>query len=301
MSLILENAILAADDGLVQSGNKIWFHFEKYSWDLSRSLENQVFGELRRNIEARLEKGLPNPSKAKDLHGTYHLGISPHIYSYYHLLTDLLTHLIDAPKHPVLVPKFMPFSFVNFLTEIGFKVKVLPPEIFCVEKLFVPKIGERDWNKNKIKKIQKFIGKIIPKNFSSTSNNSKLQKKIYVSRKLTKKRHLSNETEFLPILKKYNFCKVYLERLKIQDQIKLFRSASHVIAPHGAGLTNVLFAPCNIKILEIRPVLSSGQFCFENLFSFGWPNYEIIIPPQIGKFFLPIDSLEEILVRWDSK
>ena len=111
---------------------------------------------------------------------------------------------------------------------------------------------------------------------------------------------MSNEEEFLPILKKFDFKKVFLEKMNIKDQVKLFRTISHIIAPHGAGLTNVLFASRKIKILEIRPVLSSGKFCFENLFSLGWPNYEIIVPPQTGKFFLPIKELEEILLRWRS-
>jgi len=35
MPLILEDALLSAADGLVQSGSKIWFHFQKYPWDLA--------------------------------------------------------------------------------------------------------------------------------------------------------------------------------------------------------------------------------------------------------------------------
>jgi len=234
------------------------------------------------------------------LKGTYHLGISPHIYSYYHFITDLLAHLIEAPKYPILVPKFMPISFIDFLTEIGFELKILEPEIFRVEKLYVPKIIYPDWNKKKVHNVKNFFEKIFPTQFSSKITNSASQKKIYVSRKLAIKRHLSNEEEFLPILKKHNFHKVFLEHLSIPEQVKLFRSSSHIIAPHGAGLTNILFAHAGVKILEIRPLLTSGQFCFENLFSLGWPNSEYIVPPQIGKFILPIDSLEEVLDRWQN-
>ena len=89
-----------------------------------------------------------------------------------------------------------------------------------------------------------------------------------------------------------------MEKLSIDEQVELFRTASHVIGAHGAGLTNVLFAPSNLKILEIRPVFSSGQFCFEKLFSLGWCKYEVIVPPQIGRFILPTNLLEEILDLW---
>ncbi|MDG1486875.1 MAG: glycosyltransferase family 61 protein, partial [SAR324 cluster bacterium] len=95
--------------------------------------------------------------------------------------------------------------------------------------------------------------------------------------------------------------KIYLEQLSIREQVQLFRSASHVIAAHGAGLTNVIFAPAAVKILEIRPLRTSGKFCFEKLFSLGWPNYEFLVPPKSGKFFLPVAELEKVLQRWQNE
>ena len=301
MSLILENALLSAADGLVQSRNRIWFHFQKYPWHLSNSEQNPGIGEHRRYIEARLLQGLADPENARVLNGTYHLGISPHIYSYYHLLTDLLSHLIDAPRFPVLVPEFMPVSFIEFLNDAGFEVQVLAPDIFHVEKLIIPEMETPDWNTEKVNKIQSFFKKYFHQNNSRNSRNSKSLKRIYISRKLAVKRHLTNEEEFLPLLKKYNFRKVFLEEMSILEQVELFRNASHVIAAHGAGLTNVLFAPADVNILEIRPLRSSGQFCFEKLFSLGWQNSEFLTPPKSGNFFLPLAELEEVLLRWQSE
>ena len=301
MALSLENVLLSAADGLVQSGDQIWFHFDKYPWHLSKPDRNPNIGEHQHRIETRISKGLPDPLGAKPLYGTYYLGISPHIYSYYHLITDLLVNLIGVKKYPILVPKFMPISYINFLRNIGFQVKILPPKIFFIEKLLIPKTNKPDWNKTKVKKIQYFFDYLLYQSIPQISQEFEYNKKIYVSRELAIKRHLSNESEFLPILKKYNFTKIFLERLSIPDQIKLFSKVSHVIAPHGAGLINVLFASTQIKILEIRPLLTSGQFCFENLFSLGWPNYDFIVPPQTGKFYLPVDQLEKILIRWDNQ
>ena len=298
MQLILENALLSANDGLVQSRNQIWFHFQKFPWHLSNPLKNPVTGEHRRHIEARLSRGLADPVNARVLNGTYHLGISPHIYSYYHLLTDLLPHLIDAPKYPVLVPEFMPVGYRDFLREAGFEVQVLGAGIFQIEKLIIPDMNTPDWNIAKIKKIRTFVDNLYPQLSYDKSN---IKKKIYVSRKLAVKRHLSNEQEFLGLLKKHKFRKVYLEKLSVREQVELFRSASHVIAAHGAGLTNVLFAPADVKILEIRPLRTSGQFCFENLFSLGWSNNEFFVPPKSGNFFLPLDALERVLLRWQNE
>ena len=301
MPLILENAFLCGADGLVQSGDQIWFHFQKYPWDLSCQEKNPGAGKHRRIIESRLRKGLPDPSDASLLSGTYHSGISPHIYSYYHLLTDLLPYLIDAPRNPVLVPEFMPQSFIEFLKQVQFEVKILPQGTVQVELLYIPEMDLPEWNSEKVKKIQTFIEKLLPRNSHAGSTDSIPVNRIYVSRKLAVRRHLSNEYEFLPLLKKHKFRKVYLEQFSIREQVELFRKASHVIAAHGAGLTNVLFAPADVRILEIRPELSSGQFCFEKLFSLGWPNSEVLVSPVKGKFELPPEMLNEVLERWSSE
>ena len=301
MPLILKEALLSAADGLVQSGSKIWFHFQKYPWDLTCPELNPCVGEHRRNIEHRLTKGLPDPKLASVLSGTYHLGISPHIYSYYHLLTDLLPHLITYKKYPVLVPEFMPTQFIDFITKAEFEVQVLSPSIFIVEQLIIPEINFPNWNSKKVKLIQGFFERFVPLKYMPNSQSSNSKKRIYVSRKLAVRRHLSNEDELLPLLKKHKFRKIYLEKLSVSEQVQLFRSASHVIAVHGAGLTNIVFAPSEVKILEIRPVLTSGNFCFENLFSLGWPRCEFLVPPRSGKLALPLELLDEVLTRWQDE
>ncbi len=299
MSLIVDNAFLLGADGLIQSGDQIWFHFQKYPWNLSCQKKNPGYGMHRRIIESRIRKGLPDPSNASLLQGTYHLGISPHIYSYYHLITDLLPHLIDTPKNPVLVPQFIPQSFIEFLKKAKFEVRILREGTVLVERLYVPEMAIPEWNFEKVNKVQTFFENLLPKNSHTSSTYSKPINRIYVSRKLVGKRHLSNEDEFLPLLKKYKFRKVYLEQMSIIEQVELFRTASHIIAAHGAGLTNVLFAPANSRILEIRPEISSGQFCFEKLFSLGWPNSEFLVSPYKGKFEIPPEMLKEVIERWN--
>ena len=248
-----------------------------------------------------VSEGLPDTSDASFLSGKYHSGISPHIYSYYHLLTDLLPHLIDKPRNPVLVPEFMPQSFLDFLKQAQFEIKILSQEIIKVELLYIPEMNLPEWDPEKVKKIQTFFEKLVPRNFQLSTNYSTPLNRIYISRELAVRRHLSNEYEFMPLLRKHNFRKVYLEKMTIIQQVELFRRASHIIAAHGAGLTNVLFAPKDTKILEIRPEISSGQFCFEKLFSLEWPNSEFLVSPVKGRFEIPLEMLREVLERWDKK
>jgi capsular polysaccharide biosynthesis protein len=48
----------------------------------------------------------------------------------------------------------------------------------------------------------------------------------------------------------HGFTEVCLEDLSFLEQVKLFSSASHVVAAHGSGLTNVLFAK-DLKVIEL--------------------------------------------------
>ncbi|NDK55511.1 glycosyltransferase family 61 protein [Pontibacter fetidus] len=79
-----------------------------------------------------------------------------------------------------------------------------------------------------------------------------LKKRIYISRANAKTRRVLNEQELLPILAKHNFEIVRAEELSYQEQVQLFYTTETIVAPHGAGLTNLLFSE-NCKVLEFHP------------------------------------------------
>lgn len=78
------------------------------------------------------------------------------------------------------------------------------------------------------------------------------RKRIYISRSNAKTRRILNEQELLPLLANYNFELIRAEELSYQQQVQLFYNAEAVIAPHGAGLTNLLFSE-QCKVLEFHP------------------------------------------------
>jgi asparagine synthase (glutamine-hydrolysing) len=49
-----------------------------------------------------------------------------------------------------------------------------------------------------------------------------------------------NEAEVLALLEPHGFVAVQSEKLSVGEQIALFRDATHIVAPHGASLTNLL-------------------------------------------------------------
>ena len=107
-ALLLEDVLLDARDGLVLSKKQLWYHFQRFPWNLENPEENPKFGEHSRQVRSRISQGLPQDHGSNFLPGSYHLGISPHIDSYYHLITDLLPHLILGRPKPVLIPKWIP-------------------------------------------------------------------------------------------------------------------------------------------------------------------------------------------------
>ena len=77
-----------------------------------------------------------------------------------------------------------------------------------------------------------------------------VRRRIYLSRNDTATRKVVNEHEIMEILLGYGFVSVELEGMGLREQIALFRNATHIIAPHGAGLTNLLHVR-NASVLEI--------------------------------------------------
>lgn len=88
------------------------------------------------------------------------------------------------------------------------------------------------------------------KGYNIVTTNPK--RKIFISRARATKRKVLNEEKLLPVLKQYGFEIVRAEELTYQQQVQLFFDAEAVVAPHGAGLTNLLFAR-DCKVLELHP------------------------------------------------
>ncbi len=76
-------------------------------------------------------------------------------------------------------------------------------------------------------------------------------RRLWISRQDADSRHLTWEKSLLERLT--DFESVELSRLNASAQIALFQSANVVAGPHGAGLTNVVFSPPGVKLVEFFP------------------------------------------------
>ena len=76
-------------------------------------------------------------------------------------------------------------------------------------------------------------------------------KRLFISREKARYRHLLNQKEILAVSKDFGFETVIAEDLSFRAQVALFSDAEIIVAQHGAGLSNMLFAHPNSIIIEM--------------------------------------------------
>jgi capsular polysaccharide biosynthesis protein len=73
---------------------------------------------------------------------------------------------------------------------------------------------------------------------------------VYVSRANAVERRVTNEREVIDVLSDYGFERYYLENRSLVENVRLFNRAEVVVGPHGAGLTDIIFAE-NCTLIEL--------------------------------------------------
>ncbi|MGL5511558.1 MAG: glycosyltransferase family 61 protein, partial [Microcoleaceae cyanobacterium] len=84
-----------------------------------------------------------------------------------------------------------------------------------------------------------------------TTTISNYGERIYISRSQARGRHLINEEEVIEFLNKKGFVNVFLESMSVKEQAICFAGAKVIVAPHGAGLTNLVFCQPETQVIEL--------------------------------------------------
>lgn len=95
-----------------------------------------------------------------------------------------------------------------------------------------------------------YLRSVIP---ASTTSDPAASGLLYVSRNEAKMRRVLNEDAMLPALRDLGFEIIRPGEMPLAAQIERFRTAKVVLAPHGAGLTNILFCRPDVTLIEIFP------------------------------------------------
>ena len=111
--------------------------------------------------------------------------------------------------------------------------------------------------------------------------------KIYISREKASRRRVLNEKHLTEFLYSCGYETVYFEELELENAVSLVSNASCIIAPHGAGLSNLIYAQPKTKVVEIFSGHISVEYWYisqqmglnYNLFQADFPNNLYENPP----------------------
>ncbi len=132
------------------------------------------------------------------------------------------------------------------------------------------------------------MGKLTPETVAQLNNfaapmreagaASSFGERLYISRAVAKRRRVTNEPELWSTLEPRGFVKLRLEELTWFEQIAAFRAAKVIVAPHGAGLANLVFCKPDTRIVELFN-RSYVNPCYWQLASLQALDYRLLVPP----------------------
>ena len=91
----------------------------------------------------------------------------------------------------------------------------------------------------------------LPAAGDNHSSPSGEKRRIYISRGDATYRRVLNESQVIDVLLRCGFEVVQLADFSFTEQVALMNSAEAVVAPHGSGLTNLIFCAPGTKVVEI--------------------------------------------------
>ena len=104
----------------------------------------------------------------------------------------------------------------------------------------------------------------------------RLPRRIYIDRRGSALRPLRNEAELIAALARLGFVAVDPESMSLMDQVRLFRAADVIVAPHGAALTNLGFCRPGTQVLELL-MDAYCNWCFRNLAGLMQLRYDCVL------------------------
>ncbi len=274
----------------------------------------QINGLLKINKNVTLNTG--TPKLIKRINGSLLIltqGASGH-NNYAHWMLDvlpkiklLLSKMLISEIKNIYVTKLNKFQNQSF-SFLGLKsFKIIDPNIFRHVKadqiisVSHPYYFKKTWfyaQSNLPSWIIKFLRNDISKKVKS---KKKGYKKIFIDRSDSLQNHskLINNNEVIKYLKSKRYKCLKLTDLNLKDQISIFKNCNIIIAPHGAGLTNIAFCKKNTKIIEIIPQ-DNKNFLFKRISKINKLKYKSIYLDKIynnknGDMRLNLDDLKKYL------
>lgn len=221
---------------------------------------------LLQGIPARtLAKKIFSKSQPSQLDASFSL---VHAWSgnYYHWTVDTLTRLEGLEHHrertglqPVLIIDANPTAWqIESLKLLGYEPEKCirwNGSSLQVKHLVISSFRRLTVNKNFYGGVSpqacRWISQRVVNNLLiSEGNKPSFSSKVWISRRKSLVRKIVNEDDVIACLAPLGFVAYILEEMSFSEQVLLFSQAEMVVAPHGAGLTNMIYSQ-NLKVIEL--------------------------------------------------
>ena len=107
------------------------------------------------------------------------------------------------------------------------------------------------------------------------------ERRVYISRERATRRRLLNEAQVWGLLEPLGFEKVLMEDLSFDEQVALMKQTKALVAPHGAGLSNMLFMPPGGTVTEVADLGFPNPNFYATAAALGLP-YRIVRAASVG-------------------
>lgn len=275
-----KEAIIFEEENLLVFSNR----FTLFSYDKGVIKESEYL--VRDQFSRNLSKDVIRNSCFYE--GAYIVSGNASRNNYYHWVSQVLASILFILKrssdtkedYPVNVigPPLNNFSreYIDIIDNINYQ-EISQNSLCVVEKAFFTNFlwNDFDFSESKVKAglYDSLIDRVKP------SKSSK-KRRIYISRKDTPRRKVKNEEDVISLLEEYGFEEVSLSGKSVKDQILLFSSSEAVVAPHGAGLTNLFFCSQGTVVIELLQENYLNR-CFYAIAKSRGLNYTALVNPVI--------------------
>lgn len=181
--------------------------------------------------------------------------------NFYHWIFDCLPRLQLMRSHMgadlsdvaiVLHQKVAPYEKESLRLgncDTSQRLRLGKAEVLACSNMLVPKIFP-DSPESRAEKVQ-LLNAFFQNVGLPSGGNACEGQAYYISRSAARKRRVRNESELIAKLESIGIEALQLESHTLEDQIRYFRQAHTVIAPHGAGLVLSAFMPKGATLIEI--------------------------------------------------
>ena len=245
--IVPEDFVAAIPDGLFAASNSVVLSPNRHIVDESSTAAGlQYFIKRELTAQPRRLDGMAAPLRSR-------------FHNFYHWIIDCMPRLCALAASPwsgnrpirllaTSPPTALEQVFLDRFPPGTFTVEVVSRRsVYRVETLlFTPLKTQRLAGYLPAPYVEALRGMMAPKRPRTHA------RRLYVSRADAEYRKVANEDDLVAMLHDYGFEAVTLADRPLDEQAALFYDAEAVIAPHGAGLTNLVYADAAF-VLELFP------------------------------------------------